>query len=352
MDEGGYGCVYFPGISCDGKKSTPKFITKIQKLNDTLKNEYQISQKIRGIKGYTKHFAPIVKLCPVKLTKFNTDEIQKCTKLSEESKSDIESPKYVSSKVRYAGKLNIGKYIRHSVEDTHDIVDIVDTQVYILKGLHMLNNAGIIHYDIKSDNIIYDATLKVPIIIDYGLSIYKPDLAPNTYKDKFFAFAAYSYWCIDIVTCSYIFRKMKYTHAKTALIAEEELNFIYDSFIESMHGGETYTNSVFLLSIISKTKYEKFREKYDTYFRAFIGKTWFELYEHLMSYSDTWDNYSVSVMYLMEMNDIRQSRPKTYNTVKTMPSFQKYLHLLETCVFSMPNERPNIPDTISNLKQL
>jgi len=81
IDEGGYGCVYYPGISCNGKKEMPKFITKIQKVNDTFKNEYYISEKIRSIKGYAKHFAPIIKVCPVKLTKYSTSEIKQCVKL-------------------------------------------------------------------------------------------------------------------------------------------------------------------------------------------------------------------------------------------------------------------------------
>ena len=352
LDEGGYGCVYYPGISCNGKKEMPKFITKIQKVNDTFKNEHFISEKIRKIKGYTKHFAPIIKVCPVKLTKFNIHEIRQCSKLSTETKSQIEGPKYVSSKIRYVGKRNIGDYLQSYVNRTHSIAEVLYTHVYLLKGIRELNRIGIIHYDLKYDNIMYDDTLKIPIIIDYGLSIYTPELSPINYKKEFFAFVAYSYWCIDIVICSYIFQKIKYERSKTAKITKGELEMIYDVFVSSSYGEQTHTNALFTLATLRDSDYEKFRETYMTYFGEFVGKSWFELYEHLIKYSNTWDNYSLSMVYLIELDNLHQLYPKTYEKLSTLPSFSKYINLLEKTIFSMPTERPSILDTISQIKKL
>lgn len=352
MDEGGYGCVYYPGISCNGKKGMPKFITKIQKVNDTFKNEYFISEKIRKIKGYTKHFAPIIKVCPVKLTKFNVHEILQCSKLSSETKSQIEGPKYVSSKIRYVGKRNIGDYLQSYVKRTHSIAEVLDTHVYLLKGIRELNRIGIIHYDLKYDNIMYDDTLKIPIIIDYGLSIYVPELSPVNYKKEFFAFVAYSYWCIDIVICSYIFQKIKYEHSKTTKITKDELDMIYDVFVSSSYGEQTHNNALFVFEILPDSDYDKFRDTYMTYFRAFVGKSWFELYEHLIKYRNTWDNYSLSMVYLMEIDNLYKIHPQTYDKISALSSFPKYRKLLETILFSMPNERPTVLDTIGQIKQL
>lgn len=352
LDEGGYGCVYYPGISCSGKKDMPNFITKIQKVNDTFRNEHFISEKILAIRGYTKHFAPIVKVCPVKLTKSNVREIRQCSKLATETKKQIEGPKYVSSKIRYVGKRNISDYIQSYVNRTHSMAEVLDTHVYLLKGLRQLNRMGIIHFDLKYDNIMYDDTLKIPIIIDYGLSIYAPDLSPINYKKRFFAFVAYSYWCIDIVICSYIFQKIKYEHSKTSKISKDELDGIYDAFISSSYGEKLHTNGLFSLTILSDNDYTEFREKYAAYFRAFIGKSWFELYEHLIKYRNTWDNYSLSMVYLMEMDNIHQMYPTTYDKISALPPFPKYRNLLENIIFSMPDERLTVDDTISQIKKL
>jgi serine/threonine protein kinase len=221
--------------------------------------------------------------------------------------------------------------------------------VYLLKGIYELNRIGIIHYDIKYDNIMYDDTLKAPIIIDYGLSIYTPELSPKNYRKEFFAFVAYSYWCIDIVMCSYIFQKIKYDNAKKTKITKHELETIYDAFISHEYGDQIHENAVFSFTIVSPNAAAEFREKYMAYFHTYIGKYWFELYEHLMKYSNTWDNYSLSVVYLTELDELYRKYPKMYEKISAIPKYKK---LLDTIVFSMPNERPTTLDTISQVKKL
>ena len=343
IEEGGYGCVFYPGINCQGTKQNPNFITKIQKINNPLKNEIMISEKIRNIKGYIKYFAPIITTCPVKLTKYNNRELHKCEKIQNVPKSQIY--KYVSSKIRYLGKLNIGDYIK-----SHSMEDIFDTHVYLLKGLNVLNQNGIIHFDIKYNNIMFDKKLKVPIIIDYGLSIYKPYLTPNNYTKTFFIFMTYTYWCIDILICNYIFQKIKYERSKTSKITKDELDMIYSTFISGIYNGETISNYLFELEIIPKTSYANFKQKYESYFNKYIGKPWFNLYEELIKFSSTWDNYSLSMVYLIEINNMYQTRRTIYDQNDSV--YNDYLKILETIAFSMPDERPTLTETIKQMKKL
>jgi serine/threonine protein kinase len=342
IDEGGYGCVFYPGINCQGTRQTPNFVTKIQKINNTLKNEISISEKIRMIKGYMKYFAPIITTCPVKLTKSNNRSLYECSHLQNTSKSQIN--KYVSNKIRYLGKVNIGDYIK-----THSMDDILETHIYLLKGLNVLTRNGIIHFDIKYNNIMYDTKLKVPIIIDYGLSIYKPYLTPNNYNKYFFIFMTYTYWCIDILICNYIFQTIKYANAKNTKITKAELDIIYSTFISGIHKGETVSNYLFELEIIPKTSYASLKTKYESYFDKYIGKTWFQLYEELIKFSSTWDNYSLAMVYLIEINNIYKHR----RTLEDKNEFvAKYLQILENIVFSMPDERPTLTETIKQIKSL
>lgn len=349
IDEGGYGCVFYPGINCSGKKETPRFITKIQKVNDTVKNELRISEKIRRIKGYTKYFAPIIKACPVKLTKSKLNEVRKCDKLADIPKKEIESPLYISSKVRYVGKRNIGHYIREHITKHPSLDKVLSTHTYLLKSLDKLNQNGIIHFDIKYDNILYDSSHQIPIIIDFGLSIYKPSLSPANYEKEFFVFMTYSYWCIDILICNYIFQIVQYERAKTTHITDVDLERMYENFISGMNGSRMEHNSLFSIALFSESVYVEFKEKYTTYFRNYVGKTWFELYEHLIRHSDTWDNYSLSMVYMLELDEVYRTRPQTYAKI---PAIEKYVNLLKTVLLSMPKERPSFAATITNIKQL
>ena len=58
LGQGSYGCVYYPGIDCKGKKNTKKTVTKVQEINFYSKNE-----KIIGffIKKNIKNFLFCIK---------------------------------------------------------------------------------------------------------------------------------------------------------------------------------------------------------------------------------------------------------------------------------------------------
>ena len=56
---------------------------------------------------------------------------------------------------------------------------IIHSYVYLLFSIYILDKYGIIHYDLKGENIMYDTTHKKPIIIDFGLSIKKDDIKPD-----------------------------------------------------------------------------------------------------------------------------------------------------------------------------
>ena len=104
LGEGSYGCVYYPGITCTGKKNKKKFITKIQEINFYSDNEKSNGNYIKtNIKNYKKYFSPVIKFC---IVKFNTIEksglnIDKCNTLFDEynscAKIDYEDIIYNSS---------------------------------------------------------------------------------------------------------------------------------------------------------------------------------------------------------------------------------------------------------------
>ena len=72
LGEGSYGCVYYPGITCKGKKNKKKVITKIQEINFYSDNEKNNGNYIKtNIKNYNKYLSPVTKFC---IVKFNTLE--------------------------------------------------------------------------------------------------------------------------------------------------------------------------------------------------------------------------------------------------------------------------------------
>ena len=64
LKQGAYGCIYRPGMSCDGKIESGKFISKIQLKDGNSDNEVSIGKKVMKIdKNYAEYYAPIVESC-------------------------------------------------------------------------------------------------------------------------------------------------------------------------------------------------------------------------------------------------------------------------------------------------
>ena len=69
LNQGAYGCVYYPGFTCKGTVlREKKLITKLEIYDKTSKNEIEISNKIKKIKNFSKFFSPVIKHC---ISRFN-----------------------------------------------------------------------------------------------------------------------------------------------------------------------------------------------------------------------------------------------------------------------------------------
>jgi hypothetical protein len=52
LSQGSYGCIYYPGMKCDGRTDRNKqYVTKLQKLDHSADTEIFISNKIKQLKN-------------------------------------------------------------------------------------------------------------------------------------------------------------------------------------------------------------------------------------------------------------------------------------------------------------
>jgi hypothetical protein len=149
--------------------------------------------------------------------------------------------------------------------------------------------------------------------------------------------------------CNYIFQVVTYERAKRIKVKQSDLESIYQDFV---YGSRSYdkdrpTNDIFSLNIISSPDmYKKHREAFDAYFNRFIDKPWFDLYESVFAYRNTWDNYSLAVAYLFMIDDMYMENPDL------SPKIASYVKELEKIVYCGPQERPSLVSTISSMKSL
>jgi serine/threonine protein kinase len=355
--EGTYGCIYRPGTTCDGKPENAKYLTKIQKNKRAIENESKISGKIRNIPGYTRFFAPILKQCAVKITKDTVAGLKQCEVFKDDTVNEI--AEYVSTKIRYVGNQDLMKYLLSELGTKSFLPDVWKTHAYLLKAVQKMISHKIVHYDIKYNNIIFDPALLVPILIDFGLAFTVEQLDSSADLEKiFFVFEYYSWWPIDVVVCSYIMQEIGITEAKTAKITSEQLEEIFDVFLNGTsdpHDDESIRevkNDVFKIRIVnSEERMRKFKETYDEYFSKFVGITWWYLYEDMIQYADTWDSYSLAATYLAILDEAASANPSEFQREieKHSQKYISHMNLLDNIVYSSPDKRPSLKEQVKRM---
>lgn len=366
IGQGTYGCVYKPHFDC--KTYKPKsgesdiFLSKIQLENNTTENEIKIGKIVRSIPKSRNYFAPIEEDCSITIGKINDAGIEKCKMLEKLEKKEKKG-RLKSTKVSYVGKYTLLDYLESELintkKDNRTNVDnylrrIVNTHLYLLNSIKLLYIKKIIHMDLKHNNIMCN---KKPIIIDFGISYDANNLTLENYKKTTIPFGIkasfYIPWCIEIVLLSNISHDIfKHNSESIEKKINESVNQKDILYLKKIV--EEYIKlHVFLQdnNLFTKTEREEFTEKMNKYIEEFNGKTWRDVWNTLTSSAATWDNYSINIMYLMELKisgllDISKLPENTNNFLFL------YINIIKKNIISKPQERQQPDATQVEIKKI
>ena len=286
IDQGGFGCVFYPGIECDGSVSkNPKYISKLHKKNYHVVNEYNVGKKVTKIPLYEYYFAPIVNMCNIDIAKIDKRERDMCRVISRTSSGS----KFVIMKMPYIKNVSLVKYITNPNIDKKEILTyIMDSYKFLLHSLKMLNSSGVVHFDFKLPNILFEVKTKNPIIIDFGLSLPLNNLGPTTYSKYFYTYnAIYYVWPVDVHIINYVINV-------NSNLTYEELVVLVDTNVKANPA----------LSIFSEEFVKRYRDLTINTYKKYTNMPGENVVTELVKNCNTWDNYSLSVMFLCLINFI------------------------------------------------
>jgi len=330
--EGGYGCVFHPGFDCNGdiydkgEESISKIVVKNQ---DSLK-EIENSKYIRRIPNYKSFFLPVINDCTI--THVNLVEklkIKGCsivnksnsgtgmvvdtgagvdTGVGVDTGADVDTGTGVDTGAGVGGAgtgsgVRAGKqyiileipYLKnnYTVYDLkHDknrslkdhILIIFETYRHLLKSLYKLREIDFMHHDLHSDNILYSKSTGLSYIIDFGLSIPYENLNQDTWTYYFYLYAPTAVWSLEIQTINYLL------HPRQKL---EKFDDTHIKFIV-----ENYTKNISALNLCTEEFRIKYKEASIQYLSQYDGKFKFAIINELLETRNTWNLYSVSILFL------------------------------------------------------
>ena len=336
IGHGGFGCVFRPALKCKtGKESKKKdYISKL--LVDRpwrIKREVNMGKIIKSIDKFEHFFSPVLKVCSVNIEKIKQSGMHKCKKIVKRS----------SQKDKYNQAIVKLKYVEGG-----DIIDNFNQNTTfnglclffsmyqkLLYSLSLLQKKNIVHYDIKADNILIDKKTKNPIIIDFGLSI---DISyiENLEKAFYIEWAPeWTLWPIEVHYLGFVISKKRKMKENELLELSSEYNEKHSVFHKDTK------------KQINDYDIQTYKNETTKMLRTYNSMELSQSIEFIIKqYWKTWDNYSLSIMYLRQF------------FVLNLDGFSKnhfnseFINLLFLNIHPNPNLRLSLKYTETSFKKI
>ena len=319
LSEGGFGCVFNPSMKCDGTSDSEKHVSKIQRYDNSAKNEITIGNILSNIPEYRNHFAPVISHCNIDIGQIRDKDKNKCMLFKKKK-----TKKYVLMKLDYVEGMEFLQYMVKNANSVQIINNIINSFNHILRSISLLVNKKIIHYDLKGSNILYSTRKKMPLIIDFGLSINLNNIDNINLKEVFYTYAPQYYvWPLEVHYLCLLFNVEKEPN-------EEALKNLAKVYVENNKGINKNFSPNFL---------KRFEKKCLQQLKLYSQMEFDERVKYLMNFWNTWDNYSLSITYLRFLKYLALNGFYENSFIKFMGK------LLLQNIHPDPNKRLSLIDT-------
>ena len=263
---------------------------------------------------------------------------------------------YESNKIRYVGKNTLGDYFTQETSNISQIETyfrkMINIHETVLTGIMKLNDANIMHFDIKENNIICKNKSGRPILIDYGISLDTTNIASVSVdaQNVFFSYTdTYPSWCLDIVMINYMVNNSKNADIKQKNInawrdekaSVESTEEVINKYIENNQG---------IIDVLTKEEKAKYKVDMIAYYKPLVEggmmniPTRGNVYDEIIKYHKSWDNYGVAITFLMLLHDL-----KLQEHVNSIPFMKEYTSIMKEIILSAPDKRPTAGETIKKM---
>lgn len=293
-------------------------LTVIKKYDFFTKNEIKINNILHLIDNKKQKYISIVSA-----KKININEI---------SANDYIIIKYSENNNEYIEGIT---FFLHNKCEKEYICGIIDSYLYLLQSLDILQKEGVIYFNFSSEKLKFK-TICNPhcILYDFNGSLLRDKMKNDNIEtiNYFFHFISktqnFTFKSFEVHVLYYLYKMDE------EYLSKYKISIIIERFVQNMK------------SVIKGQDGKIMKSKCELFMEQFINKNKNDIILNLINCCDTWDNYSVSILYLNLVENIIQG----YRS--QMRFMTKFQDILFKNISPCPEKRLSVEETIIEFKKL
>uniref|UniRef100_A0A6C0JYK4 Protein kinase domain-containing protein n=1 Tax=viral metagenome TaxID=1070528 RepID=A0A6C0JYK4_9ZZZZ len=335
-------------------KPYKKNTSSITKTSFFSLNEIQISQRILQIPNYSRYFSPVLKNSFVNFAEIDDENFERYKKIGEENsyilitrlnvpgsrsfyevfyanrKKSVETGENII-KIKITDKTNnlikTNKMDKiNTVKDRKEFLKLINSYKHLLEGANLLNNGNIVNINFHPSTLVFRDNL--PVIERLDECFHFPTINEER---KSYLFSDYQ--------AKNMFLPLE-AHVICFLI-DNKLDSLSFSSIEEIC--EDCRCRIASLSCFSNAFLDKYKETAHFSLQALSNKPKNEIIHEMLQKCTTWNNYGISILFLVLLRDIFKGR----EGFPQNSFFSQFSQILVQGIHPIPDKRPSILQNIS-----
>lgn len=289
---------------------------KIKLYDFSCLNEIQISEKIKkNLPNYASYFDILTEYSNIKL-----------------SSSELEDTAKKHLLIQYSCEKRVKFYdfLLNLPEPKLFVFHIIDSYSYLIRSLIMLNAKNICFFNLTSEKILFDAVSLKPLLHDVEYSLYTRNLNEDYLCKIVDKMDDFSIMPLEIHVIFYLIKNNENT-LSYSIISE-----ICDNFLKNTR----------VLSIFSQIYRDNFKISCIETLKKYINLPKKDIISNILSFSGTWDNYCLSILFLEIIGNMSRVFSLKDNFIT------KFSILLSKNINPVPSKREELSETLNKYNRL
>lgn len=281
-------------------------------------NEVKITNILKNVNGYEKYFNMFIDYKNVKLGKLNDKNINKMDTYDDNNVLFIYNDK---------DKIDFSSFITSFKSCKPFLLNLIESYRELTQIFCILQRLNICIFNVSAQNILFDRSLK-PQVSNFkkAFTFNNANIDLNEYlKDE-----DYINKPIELHILYYIFNNEDFK------LSDENIDVISSKFISEIRIFQKFSTTFKL----------EYKYKIIAILKKYLHKTNDEIIADILKYSNTWDNYSISIIFLHIVSNI-------INVFSLREGFiLRFFHILTKNIDPDPSKRSTIYETSQEYQDL